>query len=102
MFLVLNGHAEAVWVCFKKPINKEELLKTLKNQKGLTVLKESENYPTVLQSSGHNDVYVGRIHQDVCDEKTWVFWVVSDNLRKGAALNSLQIAESFFDIKNIL
>ena len=50
-------------------------------------------------ASGKDPVFVGRIHQDMDDPKTWLMWIVADNIRKGAALNGIQIAESIFDIK---
>jgi aspartate-semialdehyde dehydrogenase len=98
---VLNAHAEAVWVTLEKEISREELLQTLAKAPGVIVQdnpKQSE-YPQQYQISGKDPVYVGRIHQDLDDPKTWLMWIVADNIRKGAALNGLQIAERIFDIR---
>ncbi|MCB0411631.1 MAG: aspartate-semialdehyde dehydrogenase, partial [Bdellovibrionales bacterium] len=61
---------------------------------------EESSYVTSFEASGHDPVYVGRLHQDLEDKNTWILWVVADNLRKGAALNGLQIAEKIFGFKN--
>jgi aspartate-semialdehyde dehydrogenase len=98
---VLNAHAEAVWVTLEKETSREELLKLLSKAPGVIVQddpKKSE-YPQQYQISGKDPVYVGRIHQDLEDPKTWLMWIVADNIRKGAALNGLQIAERIFDIQ---
>jgi aspartate-semialdehyde dehydrogenase len=56
-------------------------------------------YPTARNVSGADPVYVGRVHRDPENPYLWLMWVVSDNIRKGAALNGMQIAEHIFDIK---
>jgi aspartate-semialdehyde dehydrogenase len=94
---VVNAHCEAVWVTLKKPADKAAVLAALEQMPGLEVAKEN-NYPTALQASGSDSVYVGRVHRDIDDPDTWMLWVVADNIRKGAALNGLQIAERIFDI----
>lgn len=90
----LNSHAEAVWVTLQKETSREELINTLGSFEGLAIL--TEDYPTPLEVSGEEPVFVGRIHQDRNNKKRWLMWVVSDNLKKGAALNGLQIAEKIF------
>ncbi len=90
----LNSHAEAVWVSLKKEVTKEEFTNALGNFEGLAVI--DEDYPTPLEVSGEEPVFVGRIHQDRHNKKRWLMWVVADNLKKGAALNGLQIAERLF------
>jgi aspartate-semialdehyde dehydrogenase len=90
---VLNGHAEAVWVTLKKDTNRDEVIKALQAGDGLVVDADPKKYPTQRQVSGKDPVYVGRIHQDIAEPRTWMMWVVSDNIRKGAALNGIQIAE---------
>lgn len=94
----LNGHGEAVWATLDKEVSKEEITNCFKASEGIEVIDDPQNseYPLVEQASGKNPVYVGRIHQDLLDKKTWIFWVVADNIRKGAALNSIQIAEKYF------
>lgn len=97
---VLNAHSEAVWVTFKNKATREQLIQSLEKMDGVEVLdnpKEAQ-YPTALMASGADPVYVGRIHRDLDDENTWMMWVVADNLRKGAALNGIQIAERIFDL----
>lgn len=96
----LNAHSEVAWVTFKQSMTREQLIQSLENMDGVEVLdnpKEAQ-YPTALMASGQDPVYVGRIHRDLEDENTWLMWIVSDNLRKGAALNGIQIAERIFDL----
>jgi aspartate-semialdehyde dehydrogenase len=97
---VLNAHAEAVWVKLEKEATHAEVLSTLKRGQGLVIQDEPQKsvYPLQIQASGKDPVFVGRIHRDLNDPKTWLMWVVADNIRKGAALNGLQIAERIFDI----
>jgi aspartate-semialdehyde dehydrogenase len=97
---VLNAHAETVWVTLKKQASRNEIVESLKNGDGLIVQDEVSKsiYPLQSQVSGQDPVYVGRIHQDLNDPNTWLMWIVSDNIRKGAALNGIQIAERIFDI----
>ncbi len=90
----LNSHSEAVWVTLKKEVTKAEFTNALGNFEGLAVI--DDDYPTPLEVSGEEPVFVGRIHQDRHNKKRWLMWVVSDNLKKGAALNGLQIAERLF------
>ncbi len=95
-----NAHSEAVWVRIKKRATKNEILSSLKRQTGLVIEDDPQKsiYPTAKKYSGLDPVGVGRIHQDLDDPNTWILWIVSDNLRKGAALNGIQIAERIFDI----
>jgi aspartate-semialdehyde dehydrogenase len=86
----------------EKDVTRDQFLQSLKSQKGLVVhesLKGSD-YPMQLNVSGKDPVYVGRIHQDPENPKLWLMWVVSDNIRKGAALNGIQIAEQIFGIQS--
>lgn len=96
----LNSHAEAVWVTLKKETSREELIRTLEEAPGVIVQdRPAESlYPLQRQASGEDPVFVGRVHQDLDQPRMWLMWVVSDNLRKGAALNGIQIAERIFDI----
>jgi aspartate-semialdehyde dehydrogenase len=90
----LNSHSEAVWVTLKKEVSREEVVNTLGNFEGIAVL--DKDFPTAIEVSGEDPVFVGRIHQDRHNKKRWLMWVVSDNLKKGAALNGLQIAEKLY------
>lgn len=96
-----NSHSEAVWVRLKTKVTREQFLASLHSQPGLIIEDDpkTSRYPLALNSNGKNPVAVGRIHQDLDDPQTWLFWVVADNLRKGAALNGIQIAERIFDIR---
>jgi aspartate-semialdehyde dehydrogenase len=92
----MNGHAEAVWVTLEQEhVSQSEIENTLAGAPGLELMS-SNTYPTQITASGRDPVYVGRVHRDMHDASTWLMWVVSDNLRKGAALNGIQIAESIF------
>lgn len=93
----LNTHSEAAWITLDKVVSRKDLIKALRTQSGLIVEEnETSNYPMVSTVSGQDPVYVGRIHQDPDDPRTWMMWIVGDNLRKGAALNGIQIAENIF------
>lgn len=90
----LNSHSEAVWVTLKKETTREELLKIMDASPGLAMM--DQDYPTALEISGEDPVFVGRVHQDAHNPRRWLMWVVSDNLKKGAALNGIQIADLIF------
>ena len=94
---VINGHSESVWVTFKEdPQNLEEVYNLLGESPGIDLHRQG--LPTAKTTSKSLPVHVGRIHKDLHIPKTWIFWVVADNIYKGAALNGLQIAEHIFDI----
>ena len=95
-----NAHSEAIWITLKQKVTKPDILSCLKAAPGLQVIDnlEQNQYPLTKQASGKDEVFVGRIHQDPDNDKTWLLWVVADNIRKGAALNAIQIAEEI--IKN--
>ena len=86
---VLVGHAEAVWVETQQPLSPEEATTILADAPGLRL----EQFPTPGTAAGGDDVLVGRIRRDPTAENGLVLFVVGDNLRKGAALNAIQIAE---------
>ena len=92
---VMGGHSEAVNVEFSNPFEVSDVLKILKNTSGVTIQDDVKQslYPMPLTSEGKDDVFVGRIRRDYSKENALNLWVVSDNLRKGAALNAVQIAE---------
>ncbi|MFZ4404222.1 MAG: aspartate-semialdehyde dehydrogenase [Pseudobdellovibrionaceae bacterium] len=94
----LNAHAETVWVTLKKEVSKDQFLQALQNFPGLVVQDDlSKNiYPMQRDAAGTDPVYVGRIHRDPENPKLWLMWVVADNIRKGAALNGIQIAENIY------
>lgn len=92
---VFVGHAEYVNIETEKEISDESATKLLKHTQGVTVvdLREPGGYPTQAEIAGEDDVFVSRIRQDFSVENGLSFWCVADNLRKGAALNAVQIAE---------
>ena len=90
------GHSEAVHLELKQPISAQQARDLLSVAPGVEVMDEHKDggYPTaVTEGEGNDPVYVGRIREDISHERGLNMWVVSDNLRKGAALNSIQIAE---------
>jgi len=98
---VFYGHSEAINIETKTKIDAETVTKLLNESANITVLDEHKagGYPTaVTESSGEDDVFVGRIREDISHPKGINLWVVADNVRKGAALNSVQIAEEL--VKN--
>lgn len=92
---VLYGHSEAINVEFKKPIDADIARKLLKKAPGVKVIDDvaKRKYPTVMDATGNDLVYVGRIRQDIANPCGLNMWVVADNIRKGAATNAVQIAE---------
>jgi aspartate-semialdehyde dehydrogenase len=86
---VLVGHAEAVWVETQDSLSQPDAQELLASAPGVRV----EPFPTPGQATGGDDVLVGRIRRDPTVENGVVLFVVADNLRKGAALNAIQIAE---------
>ena len=92
---VMGGHSESVNIEFEKDFEVENVKEILQNADGITVVDDIENlqYPMPLNAHNTNDVYVGRIRKDESQANTLNCWIVSDNLRKGAATNAVQIAE---------
>ncbi len=92
---VFIGHSEAVNIEFENPITPEEAREILREAPGCQVVDKHENggYITPYESAGEDATYISRIREDITVENGLAMWVVSDNLRKGAALNTIQIAE---------
>ena len=92
---VKGGHSESVNVEFENEFDLNEVVSLLEAMPGVVVLDEpaANKYPMPLLSEGKDEVFVGRIRRDHSQEKTLNMWIVSDNLRKGAATNAIQIAE---------
>ena len=93
---VYTSHGEAVNVEFSKPMTAEEAREILASAPGVTVQDSPRDqvYPLPLSAAGTDDVFVGRIRKDFSHPSGLAMWVVADNLRKGAALNAVQIAEA--------
>ncbi|MBD0414047.1 aspartate-semialdehyde dehydrogenase [Oryzicola mucosus] len=92
---VFIGHSEAVNIEFEKPITADEARDILREAPGCLVIDKHEDggYATPLDSAGEDATYISRIREDATVENGLALWIVSDNLRKGAALNAVQIAE---------
>ncbi|HEU5276212.1 MAG TPA: aspartate-semialdehyde dehydrogenase [Xanthobacteraceae bacterium] len=100
---VFIGHSEAVNVEFEQPITVEEAHQILRNAPGCLVIDKHEpgGYVTPYESAGEDATYISRVREDATVENGLSFWCVSDNLRKGAALNAIQIAEALINRKLI-
>ena len=99
----VGGHSESVNVEFKKDFEINTVRKILHETPGVTVQDnpDTNTYPMPIYANGKDEVFVGRIRRDETLEKTLNMWIVSDNLRKGAATNAIQIAEYIIDKKFI-
>ena len=100
---VVGGHSESINVQLKKDFELEAIRKLLNQSPGLVVQDnpDTNTYPMPIYAEGKNEVFVGRIRKDESLDKTLNLWVVADNLRKGAATNTIQIAEYLLDQKFI-
>jgi aspartate-semialdehyde dehydrogenase len=96
---VFVGHSEAVNLEFEKEITAEEAREILREAPGVAVLDKREpgGYATPIDTVGDDLTYVSRIREDVTVENGLAMWIVSDNLRKGAATNAVQIAETLIE-----
>jgi len=96
---VQNSHSESVNLQFEKPLSVERARELLERAPGVKVVDDPANnvYPVPIDASGHDDTFVGRIRSDPTAPNALNLWVVADNLRKGAALNAVQIAELLAD-----
>lgn len=91
----LRSHSEAVWIETERPLEVEEVRKALAAAPGVTLQDDPANkvYPMPLFTGGKDDVYVGRVRMDITDPNGITLWLSADQIRKGAALNAVQIAE---------
>ncbi|MBO5611716.1 MAG: aspartate-semialdehyde dehydrogenase [Prevotella sp.] len=96
----LRSHSESIWIETEQPLDVEEVRKAIAEADGCQLVDEPANqkYPMPLYTAGKDDVYVGRIRKDIADENGLTLWLSGDQIRKGAALNAVQIAE--YLIKN--
>lgn len=93
---VLRAHSEAIWVETERPLAVEEVREAFRNAEGLVLTEERDGekfYPMPLDIADKDPVYVGRVRKDLCDDRGLSFWVVGDQIKKGAALNAVQIAQ---------
>ncbi|MGE7664949.1 aspartate-semialdehyde dehydrogenase [Ureibacillus composti] len=96
---VVSGHSESVYIEVEQDASVQDLFEVFKNAPGVVLQDDISNqeYPMPIYVEGEDPVYVGRIRQDLSNKKGFHLWVVSDNLLKGAALNSIQIAEAMLE-----
>jgi aspartate-semialdehyde dehydrogenase len=96
---VVNGHSEAVNVETRSPLSAEEARELLRAAPGVTVVDDPDgaSYPLAIEADGKDDVFVGRIRRDPGHDQALDMWVVSDNLRKGAATNAIQLCEALHE-----
>jgi aspartate-semialdehyde dehydrogenase len=91
----LRSHSESVWLETEKPLEIADIRKVLADAPGVTLEDDPQNYvyPMPMESAGKDDVYVGRVRKDLADDNGITLWLTGDQIRKGAALNAVQIAE---------
>lgn len=99
----LRAHSESVWIETEEPISVEQAREALSKAPGVTLKDDPDNliYPMPLETAGTDNVYVGRIRKDLADDHGLTFWLSGDQIRKGAALNAVQIAEYLISVGNI-
>ena len=99
----LRAHSESVWIETEKPISVEEAQKAIASAPGCTLQDDPANlvYPMPLDTAGKDDIFVGRVRKDLADDCGLTFWLSGDQIRKGAALNAVQIAEYLIKVGNV-
>ena len=99
----LRAHSESIWIETERPLSVEEARAALAAAPGVTLEDDPDNlvYPMPLDTAGKDDIYVGRIRKDLADENGLTFWLSGDQIRKGAALNAVQIAEYLVKVGNV-
>jgi aspartate-semialdehyde dehydrogenase len=99
----LRAHSEAVWIETKDALTPEQVRAALEKAPGITVVDDPANkkYPMPLYTAGKDDVYVGRIRKDLANENGITLWLSGDQIKKGAALNAVQIAEYLIKVGNV-
>lgn len=100
---VMRAHSESIWVETQEPITVEAARKAFAEAEGVILMDDPANkhYPMPLFAAGKEPVYVGRVRQDITSDKGLTFWCVADQIKKGAALNAIQIAEWLIKNKSI-
>ena len=94
----LRSHSESVWIETERPLSVEEVRQAIAAAPGCQLVDDPQNYvyPMPLESAGKDDVYVGRVRKDLANDNGITLWLTGDQIRKGAALNAVQIAEYLF------
>ena len=98
---VMRAHSEAIWVETEEELSVEQVREAFASTKGLVLIDEpsQKRYPMPLFAQGQDPVYVGRVRKDLCNDNGITFWCVADQIRKGAALNAVQILELLIEGK---
>jgi len=99
----LRSHSESVWIETEEPISIAAAREAIAQAPGCTLVDDPANlrYPMPLDTAGHDDVYVGRIRKDLADVNGLTLWLSGDQIRKGAALNAVQIAEYLISMNDV-
>ena len=99
----LRSHSESVWIETEEPITVEQAQAAIAAAEGVTLQEDPANlvYPMPLETGGKDDVYVGRVRKDLANDNGITLWLSGDQIRKGAALNAVQIAEYLVKVGNI-
>ncbi len=97
----LRSHSESVWVETERPLTVDEVRAAIAQAPGCQLVDDPQHYvyPMPLESAGKDDVYVGRVRKDLANDNGITLWLTGDQIRKGAALNAVQIAEYLFHVK---
>lgn len=92
---VMRAHSEAIWVETEQPVSLDDARHALEHAEGVVVLDDPANkrYPMPLDIADKDPVYVGRLRKDLTCDRGLSFWIVGDQIKKGAALNAVQIAQ---------
>ncbi|MDR1259548.1 MAG: aspartate-semialdehyde dehydrogenase [Tannerellaceae bacterium] len=100
---VIRSHSEATWIETERPVSVEEARRAFAGSEGIVLQDDParKEYPMPLFAAGQDPVYVGRIRKDISNPNGLTFWTVSDQIKKGAALNAVQIAEYLVKVKGI-
>jgi len=99
----LRAHSESIWIETERPLEVEEVRKAIAEAPGCRLVDEPEKqrYPMPLETAGGDDVFVGRIRKDISEDNSITLWLSGDQIRKGAALNAVQIAEYLVAERNV-
>ena len=99
----LRSHSEAVWVETDQPLSIADVQEAISKADGVTLLDDpsTQTYPMPLFTAGKDDIYVGRVRKDIANDNGITFWLSGDQIKKGAALNAVQIAEYLVKVGNV-
>ena len=99
----LRSHSESVWIETEQPITVEAVRQALQNAPGISLVDDPQNYvyPMPIESAGRDDIYVGRVRQDIASDIGVTLWLTGDQIRKGGALNAVQIAEYLIQVNGL-